>query len=412
MNADPGSISFDNTENAFEYKSDKELKKAAFLFSSMGNATLVKLGTRLTPWMIRSGLPVKGLIRNTIFAQFVGGETLAETAAVARKLGEYHVQVILDYGVEGGDEGEEGFDHACAEFIRVIDYAATQPNIPFMSVKVTGIARFGLLEKLDRGVGSVGEGGSLMKRYARAVEALTRQEKEEWERVQQRMERICREAAAKKVGVLIDAEETWVQDPVDVLTILMMEKLNRGVVTVYNTIQLYRHDRLGFLKDCYEAAVERDFILGAKLVRGAYMEKERRRAAEVGYASPIQPSKEASDKDYNAALEFCIEHLDRVGLIVASHNEYSNLYAVQLLQGRGLPLNHPHIHFSQLYGMSDNITFNLAKAGCPVSKYLPFGPIRDVVPYLMRRAQENSSVSGQTGRELGLIRKELKRRGV
>jgi len=412
MNAAPGSISFDNTQNAFEYKSDKELKKAAFLFSSMGSATLVKLGTRLTPWMIRSGLPVKGLIRNTIFAQFVGGETLEETAAVARKLGEYHVQVILDYGVEGGDEGEAGFDHACEEFIRVIDYAATQPNIPFMSVKVTGIARFGLLEKLDRGVGSVGEGGSLMKRYARAVDALTRQEKEEWERVQQRMERICREAAAKKIGVLIDAEETWVQDPVDVLTILMMEKLNRGQVTVYNTIQLYRHDRLSFLNDCYEAAVERDFILGAKLVRGAYMEKERKRAAEVGYASPIQPSKEASDKDYNTALEFCIGHLDRVGLIVASHNEYSNLYAVQLLQERGLPLNHPHIHFSQLYGMSDNITFNLAKAGCPVSKYLPFGPIRDVVPYLMRRAQENSSMSGQTGRELGLIRKELVRRGV
>ncbi|MES1249073.1 MAG: proline dehydrogenase family protein, partial [Chitinophaga rupis] len=211
----------------------------------------------------------------------------------------------------------------------------------------------------------------------------------------------------------IDAEETWIQDPVDVLTILMMEKMNRqGRVTVYNTVQLYRLDRLKFLKDCYEAAVQRDFILGAKLVRGAYMEKERRRAEEMGYASPIQSDKAASDRDYNLALEFCVAHLDRIALIVASHNEYSNLYAVQLLQERGLPLNHPHIHFSQLYGMSDNITFNLAKAGCPVSKYLPFGPIRDVVPYLMRRAQENSSVSGQTGRELGLIRKELKRRGV
>lgn len=413
MITDPGAVSFDNTENAFEYKSDKELKKAAFLFSSMGNATLVKLGTKLTPWMIRSGLPVKGLIRDTIFSQFVGGETLEETAAVAHKLGEYRVQVILDYGVEGGDEGEEGFDHACSEFIRVIDYAATQPNIPFMSVKVTGIARFGLLEKLDRGVGSPEEGGSLMKRYARAIEALTNREREEWDRVQQRMERICRAAADRKVGVLIDAEETWIQDPVDVLTILMMDKLNRdGRVTVYNTIQLYRHDRLSFLKDCLEAAQQRNFILGAKLVRGAYMEKERKRAAEMGYPSPIQPDKESSDRDYNRALEFCIGHLDRIALIVASHNEYSNLYAVKLLQERGLPLDHPHIHFSQLYGMSDNITFNLAKAGCAVSKYLPFGPIRDVVPYLMRRAQENSSMSGQTGRELGLIRKELKRRGV
>lgn len=409
MTTTTGSLSFDNTENAFEYKSDKELKKAAFLFSSMGYSTLVKLGTRLTPWMIRSGLPIKGLIRNTIFSQFVGGETLAQTAAVARKLGEYHVQVILDYGVEGGDEGEEGMDHACGEFIKVIDYAATQPNIPLMSVKVTGIARFGLLEKLDQ---AMGEQGILMKRYVAALETLTAAEKAEWQRVHERMLRICRAAESKRIGVLIDAEETWIQDPVDVLTILMMDQFNKTQVTVYNTIQLYRHDRLVFLKDSYEAAVQRDFILGAKLVRGAYMEKERKRALELSYPSPIQPEKEASDRDYNAALEFCVEHLDRIALVVASHNEYSNLYAVQLLQKRGLPLDHSHIHFSQLYGMSDNITFNLAKAGCPVSKYLPFGPIKDVIPYLMRRAQENSSMSGQTGRELGLIRKELKRRAI
>ena len=410
MNITQGSVSFENTENAFEYKSDAELKRAALLFSSMGYSSLVKLGTRLTPWMIRSGLPVKGLIRNTIFSQFVGGETLAETAAVARKLGEYHVQVILDYGVEGGDEGEGGFDHACGEFIRVISYAATQPNIPFMSVKVTGIARFGLLEKLDQLMGS--DTGSLMKRYVRALETLTPAEKEEWQRVSRRMEQICREASTKKIGVLIDAEETWIQDPVDVLTILMMEQFNKESVVVYNTIQLYRADRLVFLKDSLEAVEQRDFILGAKLVRGAYMEKERKRALERGYPSPIQPDKATADRDYNAAVEFGITHLNRVALIIASHNEYSNLLAVQLLQQKGLDVHHPHIHFSQLYGMSDNITFNLAKAGCSVSKYLPFGPIRDVIPYLMRRAQENSSMSGQTGRELGLIRKELKRRGI
>lgn len=409
MNTAPGSLSFDNTENAFEYKSDKELKKAAFLFSSMGYASLVKLGTRLTPWMIRVGLPIKGLIRDTIFSQFVGGETLAQTASVARKLGEYHVQVILDYGVEGGDDGEEGFDHACGEFIKVIEYASTQPNIPFMSVKVTGIARFSLLEKLDASMGEK-TAGSLMKRYVAAVESLTEGEKAEWQRVHERMLRICRAAESKKVGVLIDAEETWIQDPVDVLTILMMEQFNKGQIAIYNTIQLYRHDRLAFLKDSYEAAVQRNFILGAKLVRGAYMEKERKRAMEMGYPSPIQPDKEATDRDYNIALEFCIEHLDRIALVVASHNEYSNLYAVQLLQKKGLALDHTHIHFSQLYGMSDNITFNLAKAGCPVSKYLPFGPIKDVIPYLMRRAQENSSMSGQTGRELGLIKKEVQRR--
>jgi len=409
MNTAPGSLSFDNTENAFEYKSDKELKKAAFLFSSMGYSSLVKIGTRLTPWLIRSGLPIKGMIRNTIFAQFVGGETLAQTASVARKLGEYHVQVILDYGVEGGEEGEEGYEHACGEFIRVIDYAATQPNIPLMSIKVTGIARFSLLEKLDQ---AMGETGPLMTRYMAALKSLTPDEEKEWQRVFARMQRICEVAESKKVGVLVDAEETWIQDPVDILTILMMEKFNKGQVVVYNTIQLYRHDRLTFLKDSHEAAVQRNFILGAKLVRGAYMEKERKRAIAGNYASPIQSDKETTDKDYNTALEFSIEHLERIALIVASHNEYSNLYAVELLQKRGLPLDHGHIHFSQLYGMSDNITFNLAKAGCPVSKYLPFGPIKDVIPYLMRRAQENSSMSGQTGRELGLIKKELKRRGI
>ena len=410
MNITSESVSFENTENAFEYKTDKELKKARLLFSSMGYSSLVALGTRLTPWMIRSGMPVKGLIRGTIFSQFVGGETLEETAAVCKKLGGYHVQVILDYGVEGGEEGDEGFEHACGEFIRVIAYAATQANIPFMSIKVTGFARFGLLEKLEAGMAAAK--GPLMKRYAEALETLEAAEAVEWEAVGGRMRRICQAAADRSVGVLVDAEETWIQGPVDVLTILMMEQFNRGRAVVYNTIQLYRHDRLVFLQHSFEAAVERDFILGAKLVRGAYMEKERKRAQAAGAVSPIQPDKEATDRDYNAGVAFCIAHLERIATIVASHNEYSNLNAVRLLQERGLPMDHPHIHFSQLYGMSDNITFNLAKAGCAVSKYLPFGPIRDVIPYLMRRAQENSSVSGQTGRELGLIKKELKRRGV
>lgn len=401
-------ISFDNTEFAFEYKSDRELQKARFLFSSMGISWLVKLGIGITPWAIRKGLPVKGIIRNTIFRQFVGGETLGQTSEVAKKLAEYNVQAILDYGVEGGDDGEAGFDHATQEFVRVINYAASQPNIPFMSVKVTGFARFGLLEKIDRQMHQAE--GTLMKRFLRVVDELPADEKEEWHRVRRRMMQICEAAASKKIGVLVDAEETWIQDPVDALTILMMDTFNKDRAVVFNTIQHYRHDRLRFLKDSYEAAVERNFILGAKLVRGAYMEKERKRAEEQGYPSPIQPDKESCDRDYNAGVEFCIGHLDRIFLIVASHNEYSNLLATQLLQQRSLPLRHPHVHFSQLYGMSDNITFNLAHAGCSVSKYLPFGPIEDVIPYLMRRAQENSSVKGQTGRELALIRKELARR--
>lgn len=401
-------ISFDNTEIAFEYKNDSQLQKAHFLFSSMGKPWLVNLGLKVTPVAIKWKLPfTKTVIRKTIFQQFVGGETLEETAKVADKLEEYKVQVILDYGVEG-KEGEENFEHATDEFKKVIAYAATQANIPFMSVKVTGFARFALLEKLDSAM-HVAE-GTLMKRYLTAVELLTPAEKEEWHRVRLRMLHICEEATAKNIGVLIDAEETWIQDPVDALTILMMDTFNKTKSVVFNTLQMYRHDRLQFLKDSYVAAAERKFILGTKLVRGAYMEKERNRAEEMNYPSPIQPDKASSDKDYNAAVEFCIEHLDQISVIVASHNEYSNLYTTELLDKKGLPHNHPHVHFSQLYGMSDNITFNLAKSGCSVSKYLPFGPIADVIPYLMRRAQENSSVAGQTGRELGLISKEIKRR--
>jgi proline dehydrogenase len=402
----PG-ISFDNTETAFAYKSDQDLKGARLLFRTMGRAWLVQLGTRFTPLAIRAGLPIRGLIRKTIFRQFVGGETLEETASVAKKLGEYGVRVILDYGVEGGS-GEQAFDHATEEFIRVINYAGTQPNIPFISVKVTGIGRFGLLEKLDQSVGQTS--GSLMTRFSKAREDLSAEEKDEWKRVTERLQRICQTAENRNVGVLIDAEETWIQDPIDVVTILMMERFNKTNAVVFNTLQFYRHDRLQFLHDSFEAALQRNFILGAKLVRGAYMEKERKRADRLGYPSPIQPGKAATDQDFDAALAFCTDHLDRIAMIVASHNEQSNLLATELLRTKGLPLDHAHVHFSQLYGMSDNITFNLARAGCHVSKYLPFGPIRDVIPYLMRRARENSSVEGQTGRELSLINTELERR--
>lgn len=404
-------ISFDNTEFAFAYKSYKELKKAHFLFAMMGKPFLVNLGLTLMPPAIKLKIPfVKTAIRNTIFKQFVGGETLEQTAPVADKLEKYNVQVILDYGVEGG-EGEKAFDEATAEFIKVINYASTQPNVPFISIKVTGIARFGLLEKLDELMFKSNE-KTLMKRYYSAVEHLNHQEKEEWYVAVNRLQQICDVANRKKVAVLVDAEESWIQDPVDALTILMMDSFNKNECVVFNTIQLYRHDRLQFLKDSYQAAEERQFVLGAKLVRGAYMEKERARAIEKNYPSPIQENKGNTDRDFNEAIAFCVAHMDKISFIVASHNEYSNKYTTQLLAQKGIFGKHPHVHFSQLYGMSDNITFNLAKHGYSVSKYLPFGPIKDVIPYLMRRARENSSVAGQTGRELGLIKKELERRSV
>ncbi|MFM2359989.1 MAG: hypothetical protein RLY16_1982 [Bacteroidota bacterium] len=402
-------ISFDNTQIAFAYKSTEDLKKAKFLFASMGKPWLLNFGLKVTPWAISLNLPfTKTAIRKTIFHQFVGGETLEETAPVAHRLNDFKVKVILDYGVEGGHNGEEGFELSMVEFIRVINYAATQSNIPFMSIKVTGCTRFGLLERLDTLMHA--QTGTLMRRYLNAVEQLTPAEKEEWHRVRLRLLHICEIAAKKNIGVLVDAEETWIQDPVDALTILMMDTFNKGKAIVYNTVQLYRHDRLKFLIDSHEAAEERDFVLGAKLVRGAYMEKERERAIAMNYPSPIQASKEDTDRDYDEAVKFCIEHIERIATIVATHNENSNLVAVEAALAKGIALNHPHLHFSQLFGMSDNITFNLANEGCAVSKYLPFGPIKDVIPYLMRRAQENSSVSGQTGRELGLIEKELNRR--
>lgn len=391
-------ISFDNTENAFAYKTDKELKKAKFLFTTMGYPFFVPLGTRITPLLIKGKMPfINSIVRNTIFKQFVGGETLEETKAIGDVLGKYSVQVILDYGVEG-KEGETNFDIATDEFIRVINYAASQNNIPFISVKVTGIARFALLESLDEA--------------PRLRSGIHDHEAEigEWERVKDRMYAICAIAAEKNIGVLIDAEESWIQDPVDRLTMEMMAEFNKEKVIVYNTIQLYRHDRLQFLKLSHKIAQKQNFKLGVKLVRGAYMEKERARAAQKSYLNPIQTDKAATDKDYDAAVIFCLENLSTISTIIASHNEKSNLLAFDYMQSNNIPMDHPHIHFSQLYGMSDNITFNLSKHGCNVSKYLPFGPIKDVIPYLMRRAQENSSVSGQTGRELALLKREMNRR--
>ena len=390
-------LSFDNTKNAFAYKNTKDLKMAKFLFSSMRYPLFVPIATRLTPLFLKLKLPINGLVRSTIFKQFVGGETLQETAGVVDVLHEYGVKVILDYGVEG-KEGEENFDKATQQFIDVIEYAATQPNIPFMSIKITGLARFELLETLNEA-----------PRLRSGIHD-NEMENAEWERVKDRLYHICDVASQKNIGVLIDAEETWIQDPVDRLVMELMQNFNTTKAVVYNTIQLYRHDRLDFLKLSHKIAKENNFILGMKLVRGAYMEKERVRAIQKNYLNPIQPNKTATDKDFDAAAAYCINHVDSIASIIASHNEQSNLKAVQLMQENNIPFNHPHIHFSQLYGMSDNITFNLAAEGCSVSKYLPFGPINDVVPYLMRRAQENSSVGEQTGRELGLIKKELQRR--
>lgn len=399
-------LSFSDTKTAFAYKSDKDLKNARFLFSSMSKSWLVRLGLWATPKLLNWNLPIKGLIRNTIFRQFVGGETLEETAAVARHLAKFNVKVILDYGVEG-KEGEHNYDHAMNEFIRVIRFASGQPNVPFMSIKLTGMSRFALLQKLNdnatyadvvRGVVNTG--------------ILNEEEKAEWQRVHDRLQQICAVALEKNIGVMIDAEETWIQHPVDALTTKMMMQFNREKPIVYNTAQLYRHDRLQYIKDVNDYAKSSGFKCAFKLVRGAYMEKERERAQENGYASPINPDKASTDKAFNDAVGYCIDPAHEMYTLVGSHNEESNKLAAELIDKFGLAHDTPHVYFSQLYGMSDNITFNLAAGGYNSSKYLPFGPIKDVIPYLMRRAEENSSLGGQTGRELNLIMEELRRRKI
>lgn len=387
------SLSFGNTAIAFEHMSDGALKRANFLFSNIGKPWLVKLGAIATPIAFKLRLPVKGIIKSTIFNQFCGGETLDEAVKAAGELGKFGVGVVLDYSVEAV-EGEDNYDNAVPEFLRAIQYATGKKHIPFIAIKVTGFARFGLLEKIHAG------------------ETLSTEEQAEFKRVHDRIHTISAAAAKGKVGLLIDAEESWVQQPVDDLADEMMSLFNKEQVIVYNTFQLYRHDRLEFLRASFEKAKAAGYLLGAKLVRGAYMEKERKRAEEASYPSPIQPNKESADQDYDTAIRFCLDRLSNLGLFVGTHNEDSCMLAAQLLHEKGIAHDHPRVSFSQLYGMSDNITFNLSHAGYNVSKYLPYGPVKDVVPYLIRRAQENTSIAGAMGRELALIREEMKRRKI
>lgn len=410
MPIDPG-LNFDNTEKAFAYKTDRQLKKARFLFTAMQYAPLVKIGTRLTPWAIKSGLPIKGLIKNTLFQQFVGGESLEKTDGVLTMLKQFNVQVILDYGVEGGEHNDEQYDHELKTFMKVLSFAATRKNIPFISIKITGLASSVLLEKLNITVGKT-LSTSFEQAIEKAIAELNQKDQSSWNKLIQRAEMLCQHASTLGVGVMIDAEESWIQDPIDYITMLMMAKFNKDKVVVYNTIQLYRSNRLAFLNLGYKHAEINGYWPGFKLVRGAYMEKERKRAVSMGYPSPIQETKNATDKDYNQALELAFEHIHHASVIVASHNEESSLLAANIAKQKNIAPNHPHIHFSQLYGMSDNLTFNLADAGFNVSKYLPFGPVEEVIPYLMRRAQENSSVTGQTSRELQLIKRECNRRSI
>jgi len=386
------SLSFEETASAFSTRSDMQLRKAFLLFGALSWSWLARLGIPLTSALLRARIPgVELAIRHTIFEQFCGGESIEQCQPTVESMGQHGVQSILDYSVEG-EKTEAGFEATTNETLATIDWAAAHPHIPFSVFKVTGLARFGLLEKLN------------------ASASLDASEKAEWERVRERVLRICQRAHDRGVRIFLDGEETWIQDVIDGLAEEMAGRFNRERAIVYNTYQLYRTASLANLRAAIARGKAAGYFIGAKLVRGAYMEKERRRAAEHGYADPIQPSKAATDADFDAALLVCLDHLDVLSLCAGTHNEASCMLLVRELAKRGIAPNDDRVFFSQLYGMSDNISFNLAKAGYNVAKYLPYGPVRAVLPYLIRRAQENSAIAGQGGRELGMIRRELQRR--
>lgn len=382
---------FTNTEVAFALKSDSALERAFFLFKMIESQPLVRFGTMMTNFAIKANLPVEGLIRATVFDHFCGGINEQDCLPVVDKMFTKGVCSVLDYSVEGKEE-EAQFDAALAMTKKTIQFAKERVAIPFAVFKPTGFGRLTLYEKIGN------------------HQVLTNQEQVEWEKVKARFDEVCRFAHQLDVALLIDAEESWMQDAADDLVSTMMQKYNKEKAIVYNTLQLYRWDRLDYLKGLHHLAKKQGFHIGMKLVRGAYMEKENKRAQELGLKSPICVSKQATDENYDLTMAYMLENLDTMAIFAGTHNEESSYKLMNRMDAMGLLRNDPRIFFGQLYGMSDNISYNLAHAGYNVAKYLPFGPVKDVMPYLIRRAEENTSVAGQTSRELNLIKQERARR--
>lgn len=386
-------VSFDNTEIAFKAKSTSDLQKSYWLFKLVGNNVLVKLGPTLLNVAFFLRLPIKSIIKNTIFEQFCGGESIMDCEERIQSLAKYNVQTILDYSVEG-ESSKENFDLTANEIIKTIERAKGDENIPFAVFKTSGLARIELLEKISSNI------------------SLNENEKREFELLKDRVKIICQKAYDLDVRIFIDAEESWIQNTIDDLATSMMRKYNSEKAIVYNTLQMYRWDRIAFLKQSYADAENENYYLGLKIVRGAYMEKERERAEKLGYSSPIQKDKISCDKDYDLALAYCINHIDKISLCAGTHNEESSMKLIDLMKEYNILKDDKRVYFSQLLGMSDHISFNLADKGYNVVKYMPYGPVKLVMPYLIRRAQENTSISGQTGRELSLIIKEKVRRTI
>ena len=382
---------FDNTEVAFSLKSDSQLERAYFLFRMIQNQPMVRIGSAVTNFALKTHLPIEGLIRSTVFDHFCGGVTEDDCLPIIDNMhNNGKVHSVLDYSVEGKDE-EISFDGALEKILRIISFCKEKQSIPYAVFKPTGFGRFALYQKLSEG------------------KKLTSNEQEEWNRVVARFHKVCKVAAEKDVPLLIDAEESWIQEPVDELIEELMELYNKEKAIVFNTLQMYRHDRMDYLKALHDKAKEKGFHIGMKIVRGAYIEKERERAEEKGYPSPICKDKNATDENYDTAIKYLMEH-PKMALFAGTHNEESSYLVMDLAKKYGIKENDNRLWFGQLFGMSDHISYNLASQGYNVAKYLPFGPVRDVMPYLIRRAEENTSISGQTSRELNLLKTERKRR--
>ena len=382
---------FDNTQVAFSLKSDSQLERAYFLFRMIQNEPMVRIGSAVTNFALKAHLPIEGLIRSTVFDHFCGGVTEEDCLPVIEKMyTDGNVHSVLDYSVEGKDE-EASFDDALEKILKILDFCGEKKSIPFAVFKPTGFGRFALYQKITE------------------KKSLTAKENEEWNRVVARFHKACKTAQEKNVPILIDAEESWMQDAADALIEELMETYNKDKAIVFNTLQMYRHDRMDYLKKVYSKSQEKGYHMGMKVVRGAYMEKERERAEEKGYPSPICDTKKDTDENYDAAINFIMEH-PKMALFAGTHNENSSYLLMELAAKYQITKDDKRMWFGQLFGMSDHISFNLAKEGYNVAKYLPFGPVRDVMPYLIRRAEENTSVAGQTSRELNLLTTERKRR--
>ncbi len=386
-------VSFENTSIAFSSKSDAALRKMHWLFCIMNLPWLVNLGTNFLKVALKLSLPVKPLIKCTIFELFCGGESIEQCREKSLELNKYGIGTILDYSVEG-TENEEDFECTANEILNTVEKAGIEPKNPFVVFKLSGIGSNLLLNQIQLG------------------ESLDDHQIQAWERIKIRVNNICEAAFQKEVRVLIDAEETWIQQPIDQLAYDMMRRYNSNQPIVFNTFQMYLKETYQKLQHAFSDASGNNYKLGVKMVRGAYMEKERERAQAIGYPDPIQVDKESCDADFNKGLEFCIEHLSCISLFCGSHNEYSSWYLTELMEKYEIRPDDPRVFFSQLYGMSDNISFNLSNAGYNVSKYLPYGPVSEVIPYLFRRAEENTAIAGQSSREYILIKKELARRNA